>query len=147
MAAAAAAARAPRAARLVRRLLVALVCRAPGAVHDGQPRRRQNARAERAAGAVRRQPGIAHLAQGAEGAAVGTGVFVDGHRMVPQEAAGMSGPGVTSFSGPSALGLRSKSKISVGSHRVAQALGMSTTPLMWPSTGAVPRMESAWAPL
>ena len=25
-------------------------------------------------------------------------------------------------------------------HSVAQALGMSTMPLMWPSTGAVPRM-------
>ena len=43
--------------------------------------------------------------------------------------------------GPAALGLMSKSKICVGSHSVAQALGTSTTPLMWPCTGAVPRME------
>ena len=34
-----------------------------------------------------------------------------------------------------------QSKISVGSHSVAQALGMSTTPLIWPCTGAVPRIE------
>jgi hypothetical protein len=32
--------------------------------------------------------------------------------------------------GPSAPGMMSKSKISVGSQSVAQAFGMSTTPLM-----------------
>jgi hypothetical protein len=42
--------------------------------------------------------------------------------------------------GPLALSLMSKSKISVGSHSVAQALGISTIPLIWPSTGAVPRI-------
>jgi hypothetical protein len=45
------------------------------------------------------------------------------------------------FVGPAALGLMSKSKICVGNHSVAHALGTSTTPLMWPCTGAVPRME------
>jgi hypothetical protein len=45
------------------------------------------------------------------------------------------------FCGPAAVGLMSKSKISVGSHSVAQALGTSTTPLMWPCTGAVPSSE------
>lgn len=49
--------------------------------------------------------------------------------------------------GPAALGLMSKSKMPVGSHSVAQELGTSTTPLIWPCTGAVPRMEYAWAPL
>jgi hypothetical protein len=34
--------------------------------------------------------------------------------------------------GPAALGMTSKSKMSVGSHKVAQAFGMSTTPEMWP---------------
>ena len=43
--------------------------------------------------------------------------------------------------GPAELGIMSKSKISVGSHSVAQALGTSTTPEMWPCTGAVPRIE------
>jgi hypothetical protein len=32
------------------------------------------------------------------------------------------------------------SKMSVGSQSVAQAFGMSTTPEMWPCTGAVPRI-------
>lgn len=45
------------------------------------------------------------------------------------------------FTGPAAVGLMSKSKICVGSHNVAQAFGTSTTPLMWPCTGAVPRIE------
>lgn len=44
------------------------------------------------------------------------------------------------FFGPAEQGVMSKSKISVGTNTVAQALGMSTMPLMWPSTGAVPRM-------
>jgi len=38
--------------------------------------------------------------------------------------------------GPAAVGLMSNSKISVGSHTVAHAFGMSTTPLMCPCTGA-----------
>ena len=43
--------------------------------------------------------------------------------------------------GPADDGMMSKSKISVGSHSVAQALGTSTTPEMWPWHGAVPRIE------
>ncbi|CFP65304.1 Uncharacterised protein [Bordetella pertussis] len=38
------------------------------------------------------------------------------------------------------MGRMSKSKISVGMASVQHALGMSTMPLMRPSTGAVPRM-------
>jgi len=38
-------------------------------------------------------------------------------------------------------GMMSKSKISVGSHSVAQAFGTSTTPEIWPWQGAVPRIE------
>lgn len=41
---------------------------------------------------------------------------------------GMSTPPLTCLMGPAAFGITSKAKISVGSHRVAQALGMSTTP-------------------
>src|ERR1700722_9975925 len=43
--------------------------------------------------------------------------------------------------GPAEDGMISKSKISVGSHNVAQAFGTSTTPEMWPWHGAVPRIE------
>ena len=43
--------------------------------------------------------------------------------------------------GPADDGMTSKSKISVGSHNVAQALGTSTTPEIWPWHGAVPRIE------
>ena len=46
-----------------------------------------------------------------------------------------------SFVGPAAEGLMSKSKMPVGIQSVAQAFGMSTTPEMWPWTGAVPRIE------
>jgi hypothetical protein len=45
---------------------------------------------------------------------------------------GMSIPPLTCLMGPAALGMTSKSKISVGSHNVAQALGMSTTPEICP---------------
>ena len=56
---------------------------------------------------------------------------------------GDSGMGVPPFTceiGPLALGMMSKSKMSVGSHSVAQALGISTTPEICPWHGAVPRM-------
>ena len=39
---------------------------------------------------------------------------------------------VTDFTGPAADGLMSKSKICVGSHKVAHAFGISTTPLICP---------------
>jgi len=45
---------------------------------------------------------------------------------------GMSTPPLTCFTGPAALGMMSNAKISVGSQSVAQALGISTTPDMWP---------------
>ena len=45
---------------------------------------------------------------------------------------GMSTPPLMNLVGPADDGMMSKSKISVGSHSVAQAFGMSTTPEMWP---------------
>lgn len=45
--------------------------------------------------------------------------------------------------GPSAVGVMSKSKISVGMASVAQAFGISTMPLIRPSTGAVPKIAYA----
>jgi hypothetical protein len=46
----------------------------------------------------------------------------------------------TCLLGPALLGLMSNAKISVGIASVAQALGISTMPLMRPSTGAVPKI-------
>ena len=46
----------------------------------------------------------------------------------------------TIFVGPSAFGVMSKLKMSVGRYSVAQAFGMSTIPLILPCTGAVPRI-------
>lgn len=54
---------------------------------------------------------------------------------------GISIPPLMCLIGPTDDGMMSKSKISVGSHSVAQAFGTSTTPEMCPCTGAVPRME------
>jgi hypothetical protein len=42
------------------------------------------------------------------------------------------------LAGPAALGMMSKPKMYLGSHSVAQALGISTTPEICPRTGAVP---------
>ena len=53
---------------------------------------------------------------------------------------GISIPPVRCLVGPAALGITSNAKMSVGSHSVAQALGISTTPDMWPWHGAVPRI-------
>ena len=53
---------------------------------------------------------------------------------------GISTALITCLVGPAAHGMTSKSKMSVGSHKVAHAFGMSTTPEMCPWHGAVPRM-------
>lgn len=45
---------------------------------------------------------------------------------------GISTALITCLVGPAAHGMTSKSKMSVGSHKVAHAFGMSTTPEMWP---------------
>ena len=51
-----------------------------------------------------------------------------------------STPPLMCLMGPADEGMMSKSKISVGRYSVAQAFGISTTPLIWPCTGATPRM-------
>src|SRR5690606_28816758 len=72
---------------------------------------------------------------------VGALVIVDGHGTYSLSLdKGTSIAPDTFAPGPSALGLSSISKISVGNQNVAQALGISTTPLMCPCTGAQPRM-------
>lgn len=106
------------------------------------------------------QVAVGQAAQRVELAAVLAGVVIGGHQSLlhkkikagrhsgPRKAAsylsyeiGMSMLPSRYLTGPEAFGLMSNSKICVGSHRVAQALGTSTTPLIWPCTGAVPRME------
>ena len=67
-------------------------------------------------------------------------VVVNRHRY-RSGASGIVTPPLMPPDGPSMPGLMSNSKISVGSHSVAHEFGMSTTPLMWPCTGAVPRIE------
>src|SRR5437764_6328764 len=97
---------------------------------------------------------LGHRPRLGKGAALGTQIVVDGHQSlpvsfidvwgrgpaVPQSRRrsylsgdiGISTPGMTCLVGPAALGMTSKSKISVGSHSVAQAFGISTTPEMCP---------------
>src|ERR1035437_5909925 len=53
---------------------------------------------------------------------------------------GTSTPPLMCFIGPADDGMISKSKISVGKYSVAQAFGISTTPLICPCTGATPRI-------
>ena len=60
--------------------------------------------------------------------------------MLDQLVFARSTPPLTPANGPEAVGVISKLKISVGKYSVAQAFGISTIPLMRPSTGAVPRM-------
>jgi hypothetical protein len=85
---------------------------------------------------------FSHWALRGEDAAGAAGIVVNWHphRSYKSGASGSVTPGLTILLGPEALGRISKSKISVGKYKVAQAFGMSTTPLMCPWTGAVPRI-------
>lgn len=106
---------------------------ARGAAKAAQGRRGQQD-SRRALAAVRAGLGLGtpgHRAQRLERAATRAVIFVGRHRRAQTSGdSGMSTPFVTDAVGPFADGLMSKSKIAVGSHSVAQAFGMSTTPLM-----------------
>ena len=118
-------------------------------------RRRENdpRRQGAAIGAVLREFVFGHRSHVGEGAAFGTEIIVDGHdftlisfRLILRSAPkvrvsmdeadvgylsgdiGISTPPLMCLIGPAALGITSKSKMSVGSHNVAQAFGISTTP-------------------
>lgn len=133
-------------------------------VHLGQPRCGQQhpGRACRAGGAIAGIGKSRHRGKRLEGAALRAGVIIDGHgaflpfrggwgRAIPRAARlhhrswamGMSTEPSTSRVGPSTEGINAEpfSKMSVGSHSVAQAFGTSTTPEICPCTGAVPRIE------
>ena len=81
-----------------------------------------------------------HRARRGKWAATVAKILVDRHGY-RSGASGIVTPPLMPPVGPSMPGLMSNSKISVGSHSVAHEFGMSTTPLMWPCTGAVPRIE------
>ena len=111
-------------------------------VHAGKSRRGQD-RSRRRVTTQRAGRGLSvgrHRPGRGERAASLAKVVVDRHRY-RSGASGIVTPPLMPPDGPSMPGLMSNSKISVGSHNVAQELGMSTTPLMWPCTGAVPRIE------
>jgi hypothetical protein len=77
-----------------------------------------------------------------ESSALTARVIIEGHirEIRVHFALARSALPVTIFFGPSAFGRMSNEKISDGTYSVAQALGISTMPLMWPWTGAVPRV-------
>lgn len=140
----------PGSSWLMGRFFIALMSRSFSVIHHGKSWNRHDARRDFSTHiAIGWQLRLAHLAQHTEGAAATAFVLVNWHPCISYQllVLAISVPGVTSFSGPSAFGLISKSKISVGIQSVAQALGISTMPLICPSTGAVPRIESACSPL
>ena len=117
--------------------------RVPSAgIHPGQARRGQHRPTRRgsAPGTQVRSLKLRHRTHRRERAARVAQVVIHRHGY-RSGASGMSTPPLIPPLGPSAPGLMSKSKISVGSQSVAQEFGMSTTPLMCPCTGAVPKIE------
>lgn len=152
------AAAALRTSRLMCAALVARPGVARRCAHHGESRCRGES--HRVCAAIRTRYGqvaFRDAAQHVRGAVVGTMEFIDGHqesssarrptdaarvscRAMGYEATARSLPPRSINFGPSALIEISKSKIPVGSHRVAHAFGISTMPLMCPSTGAVPRI-------
>ena len=152
-------------AALVGRMGKPSLCGQPRHVRRGQIGPRRHLAAVRT---VERQFAVGHRPHFSEWAAIGTEIFVSRHRSPPNGwpwgrvrhglrphrtrtrgdersylsgDSGRSKPPLMCLIGPAALGMMSKSKISVGRYKVAQALGISTTPEMWPCTGAVPRIE------
>jgi hypothetical protein len=107
--------------------------RAPCRIHrremrgrDRHPRRRSTAIRARLGGLELR-----HRPECLEWAALRTVVFVERHgRAYLSGDNGTSTSPLRYFVGPAAFGRISKSKISVGRYSVAQALGISTTPLI-----------------
>src|SRR4051794_14710068 len=129
--------------------LVGRVGATPFRRHRGEIGRGQERALRRAPAARARVRLLAfrHRPHGGEGATAAAEIVVDRHRSLPDVRLdhlsgdiGISIPPSNCLVGPAAHGMTSKSKMSVGSHKVAQALGMSTTPEMWPWHGAVPRM-------
>ena len=150
-------------ARRMRRALVGGMGRAGMRGHRRQRRRRQDGAPRDALARRAAATGIPLVdrAQHGKAAAMVTEIVVDRHARTSWEGGcgsrharepprfrqssdrGRSTPPAMCRIGPAAVGLMSNSKISVGSQSVAQAFGMSTTPLMCPCTGAVPRIEYA----
>jgi hypothetical protein len=136
-------------AALVDRMSQPAFRRHPGKIRRGQKCPRSLLPAFRAG---IRQIAIRHRPRVGERSASGTEIVVNGHWASPFRSSscrrkargdkpppaglrahlsgdmGMSTPLLICLIGPAALGITSNAKMSVGSHKVAQALGMSTTP-------------------
>lgn len=134
-----------RAARLVLGALVHVHRAARSSLQQSQSwcRRKHPPAGTAALGAGGRFIALGHCPKRVESTAGGAVVFIGWHRNYTFKSyeIGMSILPSRNFVGPAAVGLMSKSKICVGSHKVAQAFGTSTTPLICPCTGAVPRIE------
>ena len=137
--------------RRARRMRAALVGRVRNACrrwHGCQSRRaEQRARCHRTTTGARLRFAVPRQrVRGGKASAFIAGIFIERHanpflfRFYLSGDIGMSTPPLMCLTGPSAFGITSKSNISVGNHKVAHAFGISTTPLMCPCTGAVPRM-------
>lgn len=137
-----------RDARFVAAALIAFLGHARQGLHQSETWRRHHPRggpaAKRAEGAI---VALGDAAVEGEFSAVPTVVVVKGHGSCcgsrlgrSQDTRARSILPSRYFLGPDEFGRMSNEKISVGTYSVAQALGMSTMPLMWPSTGAVPRI-------
>ncbi len=132
--------------RRVAALLVSGVSCAGGGGHQREIGNRQNPDGTRLAfGARRLLISLLHRTELRKRTARGASVFVEGHAIaeIPvfcQSALAKSALPGTDLDGPFAFGRMSNAKISEGTYSVAHAFGISTMPLMWPSTGAVPRM-------
>jgi hypothetical protein len=126
-------------AGLMAALFVAIARHSFAPLDEGAPRNAQNARGRLTTGRAGGGGGeVLDRTVELEDAVRATLVLVKGHD-APQVTEARSCPaGIAGRD--SALGRMSMAKISVGMASVAHALGMSTIPLMRPSTGAVPRM-------
>ena len=136
-----------RALRLVTGALVRAVGRAQPGIHEREVWRSKEGagRTLPAFRTIAGRSGVGHRPHLRERTAIRAFVVVERHssmslRVHRSGASGTSIEPSRNFVGPSAPGIRSYSKTSVGSHSVAQAFGMSTTPEICPCTGAVPRI-------
>jgi hypothetical protein len=122
-------------------LFISFPCEPIGRTHGAQVNNRKDFDCGNSTGRTfRRQAAFSKRTPFGESAALPAIIFVNRHGILLYFATERSAPLLIIFFGPSAFGMMSNSKISVGRNTVAQAFGISTIPLMCPSTGAVPRM-------
>lgn len=122
--------------------LVAVAADPFSALDEGDPRNAQNSCGRlKTARTIGRGSKLGDRALQLEDAMGDTLVLVEGHAASHLASARSDPAGILEMGAE--LGRISTPKISVGMARVAHAFGMSTIPLMRPSTGAVPKMAYA----